>query len=132
MVAGKKRDSSSRSLSWSLLGLFGMTEHEVFPRMSPQVKLSNKASLSDYRRPPKFTMVHYLLDCEAGIGCGLIVCGGVPRETLEFVRTDCAKRYFNDRIRGGRCGSFLHRPCQFAEWEVNRSAGWTNPPCRWG
>src|SRR3981189_3249662 len=115
MVAGKKRDSSSRSLSWSLLGLFGMTEHEVFPRMSPQVKLSNKASLSDDRRAPKFTMVHYVLDCEAGIGCGLIVCGGVPRETLEFVGTDCTKTYFNHRIQGGRWGSFRDRPCQCAE-----------------
>src|SRR3979409_444140 len=126
MVAGKKRDSSSRSLFWSLLGLLGMTEHEVFPRMSPQVKLSNKASSSDYRRAPKFTMVLYVLDCEAGIGCGLIACGGIPRETLEFVGTDCAKTYSNDRIQGGRCGSFLHRPRQCAERGVNRSAGWTN------
>src|SRR6266853_4646292 len=113
MVAGKKTDSSSRSLSWSLLGLFGMTEHEVFPRMSPQVKLSNKASLFDYRRALKFTMVHYVLDCEARIGCGRIVCGGVPRETLEFVRADCAKRYFNERIRGGGCGSLVHRFWEF-------------------
>src|SRR5260370_29714500 len=95
MVAGKKTDSSSRSLSWSLLGLFGMTEHEVFPRMSPQVKLSNKASLFDYRRAPKFTMVHYVLDFEARIGCGLILFGGVPPEKLEFWRTHLPKRYFN-------------------------------------